>query len=120
MGAEQGLFATIVYPYFIGEGIFSILVMIYRGMQSYANTGHFWTKKYSHYFYEIPNSGTKDHLEKMDNEHNVSVSSDVYAQAHNDADSEYAVKWINVIGTVIRAVLVHASIYVCYIMFFKT
>ena len=61
-GAEQGHFASILFPYFVGEGLFAILVMMYRGMQSYVLTGHIWTKKHSNYFYEIPNSGTRDHL----------------------------------------------------------
>ena len=56
----------------------------------------------------------------MDNDNNVTVNSDLYAQAHIDADSEYAIKWTNVIGTVIRAIMVHVAIYICYILFFKT
>ena len=32
IGAERGQFLTLLFPYFIGEGIFGLIVMIYRGI----------------------------------------------------------------------------------------
>ena len=78
MGAKEGYFVSLLFPYFIGEGIFVLLTMLYRGLQSYANTGHFWTKKYSSYFYEIPNSGTREQFDKLAEDHNASIDSKEY------------------------------------------
>jgi hypothetical protein len=105
-GAEQDLFFSLMNAYFLGEAAVCIPILIFRMINSYATTGHFWTKKHSAYFIEVPNSGTSDQRARQNRDHDASMDSTQYRNDHNDATAEYKLKWVNIIGVTWRAALI--------------